>query len=177
MNLKLLKKPKFKNRLMVNSKNLERVLISLIVVAMVLGTFFYLFQSRDLEKTVLGNIFGGFIADLVSEKEDDEKEFISEVEKTDIYTETAERGDGLTHLARRALSHYMEENEITDLTDEHKIYVEDYVQKKLGSYSLSLGQEVEISHDLILEAVNESRELSGEQLNNLKQYSALVSSL
>ncbi len=176
MNLKLLKKPRLKSRLAANGKTLEKVLISLIVVVMVLGTFFYLFQSRDLEKTVLGNIFGGFIADLVSEKEDDEKEFISEQE-TEVYTETAERGDGLTHLARRALSNYVEENEITNLTDEHKIYIEDYIQKELGSYSLFLGQEVEISQDLISEAVNESRELSGEQLNNLKQYSVLVSSL
>ncbi len=177
MNLKLLKKPRLKSRLAANGKTLERVLISLIVVTMVFGTFFYLFQSRDLEKTVLGNVFGGFIADLVSEKEDDEKKFISEVEETEAYTEKAERGDGLTHLARRALSNYIEENEITDLTDEHKIYIEDYIQKELGSYSLSLGQEVEISQDLISEAVNESRELSGEQLNNLKQYSVLVSSL
>ncbi len=177
MNLKLLRKPRLKSRLIANGKNFEKILISLIVIAMVFGTFFYLFQTRDLEKTVLGNVFGGFIADLISEREDDEEEFISEVEKTETYTETAERGDGLTHLARRALSNYIEENEITDLTDEHKIYIEDYIQKELGSYSLSFGQEVEISHDLISEAVNESRELSGEQLNNLEQYSVLVSFL
>ncbi len=177
MNLKLLKKPRLKSRLAANGKTFEKILISLIVVSMVGGTFFYLFQSRDLEKTVLGNVFGGFIADLVSEKNDNEQETVTETEKTEVYVETAERGDGLTHLARKALSRHMEEKEITDLTNEHKIYIEDYIQKELGSYALSLGQEVEISHELISEAVDESRELSDEQLNNLKQYSVLVSSL
>ncbi len=175
MKIKLLKKPKLKSKLMANKKTFEKILISLIVIAMVGGTFFYVFQTRNLEETVLGGLLTGLISDYAQQEEQKDKEIITEI--SDYYKETAQPGEGLTHLARRALSHYIEENEINDLTVEHKIYIEDYIQKELGSEPLSLNQEVSVSHDLISEAVDSSRNLTDQQLNNLKQYSVLVSSL
>ncbi len=178
MNLKLLKKPSFiKSRLSVNKDLIQRILISLFVVLMVGGTFFYLFQNKDLEKTALGGILSGIFANLSETEEEVEQDLISEEKTKSDYEEEASFGDGLTHLARKSLSRYLQENEINDLTVEHKIYIEDYIQKKLGSQNLSLGEKVTIPYSLVSEAVNNSRNLTESQLNNLEQYSLLVSSI
>lgn len=92
------------------------------------------------------------------------------------YSEVAKEGEGITHLARKALSKYLSETTGEEsLTPEHKIFVEDYIQKKTGDRWLSLGESVEISEDLIVEAINEAMELTPEQLENLEQFSAAVS--
>ena len=44
------------------------------------------------------------------------------------FVETAVKGDGVTHLARRALANYLEKNPDSALTKEHKIYIEDYLR-------------------------------------------------
>lgn len=91
-------------------------------------------------------------------------------------TETAIRGDGVTHLARRALKTYITDNpqQGKDISNEHKVYIEDYIKDKTGSHSLNIGDEISFSKDLIQEAVDASRNLSDNQLNNLKQYSSKV---
>ena len=91
------------------------------------------------------------------------------------YKEVAEYGEGITHLARKALQEYLNEHQEIVLSPEHKIYIEDYIQNHIGDRWLSLGEEIEISENLIAEAINKSQQLSAEQLENLKQYSALVS--
>ena len=48
------------------------------------------------------------------------------------FIEQAERGNGSTHLARRALAHYLEKNPDSSLSAEHKIYIEDYLRKNVG---------------------------------------------
>ncbi|TSC75446.1 MAG: Uncharacterized protein G01um101430_288 [Parcubacteria group bacterium Gr01-1014_30] len=93
------------------------------------------------------------------------------------YEQTAQSGEGVTHLARRALGEYLAKSgQGADLTVEHKIYIEDYIQKKTGDEWLDLGQTVSFSEDLIREAVEASWQLTDEQLENLRQYSAQVSS-
>ena len=92
-----------------------------------------------------------------------------------VYKEVAEYGEGITHLARKALQEYLNEHSNINLTPEHKIYIEDYIQNHIGERWLSLGEEIEISENLIVEAINKSQQLSPKQLENLKQYSALVS--
>jgi len=87
--------------------------------------------------------------------------------------ETAVNGDGITHLARRALGHYLEENS-QELTNEHKIYIEDYLKDTTDSRPLEVGEEVSFSEDLIQEAIDASSQLSPDQLEILKQYSTLV---
>jgi len=94
------------------------------------------------------------------------------------YTEVAEIGEGITHLARKALKKYLKEHSQSfEVTPEHKIYIEDYIAKKIGEKWLDLGEKLEISEDLIKEAIEESENLSPEQLKNLEQYSQLVPSL
>lgn len=94
------------------------------------------------------------------------------------YLEVAEKGEGITHLARKALREYLSENSQNfEVTPEHKIYIEDYMAKKMGEKWLGLGEELEISGDLLSEAIEKSENLSPEDLENLTQYSQLVPSL
>jgi len=87
--------------------------------------------------------------------------------------EKAAIGDGVTNLARRALVDYLKDHP-QELTNEHKIYIEDYLKDSIGSKPLEVGEEVTFSEDLIKEAIDASLELTPEQLKNLEQYSALV---
>ena len=97
-------------------------------------------------------------------------------EKT--YLETAQWGEGITHLARRALKNYLsEKSQNFEVTPEHKIYIEDYIAKKLGGGWLKLGEKLEISGGLLQEAIDKASQLTPEQLQNLTQFSQLVPSL
>lgn len=91
------------------------------------------------------------------------------------YMEVAQPGDGLTHLARRATTRWLASNE-TDfqITNEHRIYIEDYIQKKMGSKRLSLEQEETVSFELIQEAVAKAKDLNEQQLRNLSKYSSVL---
>ena len=163
-------------------KHLKDFLVLAVIIA-VLGITGYLtaanwqFLFESFSKLPAGLfVFVGEEED----KERAEKNFLDNLEKLeekpDKYAEKAEKGEGLTHLARRALNKYLQENfQDFEVTAEHKVYAEDYIVKKLGSGWLELGQEVEISVELIEEAINSSAELSPEQLDNLTQYSELVS--
>jgi len=94
------------------------------------------------------------------------------------YLETAEWGEGITHLARRAVKKYLQENpQNFEVRPEHKIYLEDYLAKKMGGGWLNLGQTLEFSENLIKEAIQKAETLTPEQLENLTQYSQLVPDL
>lgn len=96
-----------------------------------------------------------------------------ETEKS--FIESAQRGDGTTHLARRALAHHLEKNPDSSLTAEHKIYIEDYLRKNISQKGhLSIGESVEFSKDLIKQAISASKNLNEGQLKNLQKYSANV---
>lgn len=91
------------------------------------------------------------------------------------FVETAAKGDGSTHLARRALANYLEKTPDSSLTGEHKVYIEDYLRKAVGSKShMAVGASTEFSKDLIRQAIDHSKTLSAKQLNNLKKYSNRV---
>jgi hypothetical protein len=94
------------------------------------------------------------------------------------FIEAAQRGEGTTHLARRALANYLEKNPDSALTAEHKIYIEDYLRKNSGRQGgLAVGSSVEFSKDAIRGAIEKSKQLNDAQLQNLKKYSARVASL
>ncbi len=82
-------------------------------------------------------------------------------------------GEGVTHLARRALKNYLRDNS-QELTNEHKVYVEDYLKDKAGSKPLEVGQEIAFSQNLIEEAIDASLGLTPEQLKIIEGYSSLV---
>jgi len=87
------------------------------------------------------------------------------------YVETAQAGEGITHLARRAATRWLAENNPGyEMTNEQRIYIEDYIQNRLGTEGLSVGETRTISVDLITEAVNAAGQLNSSQLHNLSQY-------
>jgi hypothetical protein len=97
----------------------------------------------------------------------------------DSLTLSAQPGDGITHLARQALAQYLLEleDQAPQLSPEHLIYAEDFVQNQIGDFGLEIGQELTFSKALLQQAIDASLGLSQSQLNNLKQFSQLVPSL
>jgi predicted negative regulator of RcsB-dependent stress response len=94
------------------------------------------------------------------------------------FIETAGKGDGQTHLARRALANYLEKNPDSGLTAEHKIYIEDYLRKNSGFKGrVYSGTSVEFSKDLVNKAIESSKKLNDKQLKNLHKYAVRVPSL
>lgn len=92
------------------------------------------------------------------------------------FVEQAERGNGTTHLARRALAHYLEKNPDSSLSAEHKVYIEDYLRKNVAfNGAVTTKTSVEFEKVLINQAIEKSKTLNGHQLQNLKKYSARVS--
>lgn len=99
-----------------------------------------------------------------------------ETRAENAYVETAQPGDGVTHLARRATTRWLSKNSTGyEMTNEHRIYIEDYIQNKLGTNGLALGAEVRISMELMEEAVAAAGNLTNSQLNNLTKYTHNVS--
>lgn len=109
-------------------------------------------------------------------KEPEIKEIIPEpIKKEGQIIEKAVKGDGVTHLARRALKDYLADHpQEKELTKEHKIYIEDYLKDREGPRSLEINDEISFSEDLIQEAIDASLQLNADQLKTLEQYSALV---
>jgi hypothetical protein len=92
------------------------------------------------------------------------------------FVETAIAGDGLTHLARKAATHYLEKNVDSSITAEHRIYIEDYLRKNVGHKGgVKIGSSVEFSKELVRDAIAQSKTLNERQLKNLEKYSSRVS--
>jgi len=88
-----------------------------------------------------------------------------------VYVEVAEKGEGITHLARKALGEYLKEKgENIALTKAHKIFIEDYMQKKTGWRWLKLGEKISFSEKLIEEAIEKSLKLTEDQLQNILNF-------
>ena len=95
-----------------------------------------------------------------------------EARKTETaYVEVAQKGDGITHLARRATARYLSENTVDfTVTNEHRIYIEDYIKDHMQRTPTGIGAEKEISFDLIKDAVESAKTLNERQLKNLSKY-------
>ena len=111
--------------------------------------------------------------------EDVDNSQISMSEDTgEAFVQTAVAGDSLTTLSRKSLQNYLEKNNDSSLTAEHKIYIEDYMRKYVQhSGTLHIGDQVTFSKTLINDAIQKSKTLNSGQLENLKKYSARVSTL
>jgi len=113
-----------------------------------------------------------------SDSTNDNTQVASSQETENSFIQTAGKGDGLTHLARRAVANYLEKNQDSTLTAEHKIYIEDYLRKNVGNTgSVHIGTSVEFSNSLIQDAITKSKTLNEKQLTNLHKYVVRVSSL
>ena len=104
-------------------------------------------------------------------KETPEESVPKEIPEEKVYTEVAEKGEGITHLARKALAEYLKEKgENIALTKAHKIFIEDYMQKRTGWRWLKLGEKVSFSEKLIEEAIEKSLKLTDDQLQNILNF-------
>ena len=171
--------------------NLRIIVSVIIVVAIAGGIYSYSKRSEDLAMTESASLEqqtdeDGIAVEVTeegSEQKSPEQDraitVIPESKETDSsFIETAIKGDGTTHLARRALANYLEKNPDSELTKEHKIYIEDYLRKNVGFQErVYPGTSVEFSKDLIQTAIGQSKKLNERQLQNLQKYSALVTSL
>lgn len=91
------------------------------------------------------------------------------------YVEVAARGDGVTHLARRAMLKHLEANKPDfEVTAEHKIWIEDYLKDNIGRAPLRLGQTLEVEKEMIRTAVEKSKALTDAQRQQLQRFSRQV---
>ncbi len=96
-------------------------------------------------------------------------------ETADVYEEVAQRGDGVTHLTRRALHRALEAQKPDfEVTAEHKVWIEDYVKDHLGRQALAVGQSLPITKELVREGIEKSKSLTDAQRQNLRRYARLV---
>jgi|SRR6185369_4353 len=172
-------------------ENLRIIVSVFIVAAIALGIYSYSQRSQNIADDVSSfldtNGESSTVADQNADTTKDEvrtstttgsgvtatPELSRETETS--FVEQAGRGDGSTKLARRALSHYLEKNPDSSLSAEHKIYIEDYLRKKVGhSGAITTNTSLEFSKDLIRQAIDSSKTLNDHQLQNLKKYSARV---
>lgn len=99
-------------------------------------------------------------------------------ESDEAFIEAAVRGDSKTTLARKALRNYLEKDNDSSLTAEHKIYIEDYLQKYVGhTDGVHVGTKISFSKTLVKNAIEKSKTLNDDQLNNLQKYSSQVPGL
>jgi len=96
-------------------------------------------------------------------------------ETTEAYTEVATRGQSVTVLARIATKRYVEANEAyKGLSNEQKIYVEDYLKDNVKRQPLPVGGQVTFSKELIKKGIEASQKLSDAQQKNLQKYAQRV---
>jgi predicted DNA-binding protein YlxM (UPF0122 family) len=175
------------------------ILLLIVFILAGLGTFVYLESTNSLsgykfnmfssigsdEFPVLeetsdeikenGELSIGLI-DEETEEEDltaDIEEPIEEPIKKDFFEKIAQKGDSVTTLAREVVTEYLEENSL-DLSKEHRVYIEDYIQKRIGDFSLDIGESLKISKELITQGIEKAEELTQNQLEELENYSELV---
>ena len=96
-------------------------------------------------------------------------EYTQPTQVGDMVMVSAQQGDGITHLARKSLMYWLEQNG-ESLTDEQRVYAEDYIQNQTGTHWLEIGQTLSFDNDLIQEAFNAAQGLQDWQLDNLSQY-------
>lgn len=101
---------------------------------------------------------------------------LPEARTTDsAYIEVAQKGDGLTHLARRAATRYLADHETGySVTNEHRIYIEDYIRKHMEKGHVALGAEKTISFDLVKQAIESAGKLTPKQLKHLTKYTGAL---
>ncbi len=98
------------------------------------------------------------------------------------YTKVVQKGEGLTHIARRVISDYLVENEV-EISAEQRIYMEDYIQRRISLNEedgeridrwLEVGEEVEVSSELVEEALQKALQLTPQEIENLHPYTLFV---
>ena len=93
---------------------------------------------------------------------------------SDTYKFTAEKGNSLTKIVRRAIQLYQEDKKIT-LSPAAAVYGETTIVQAMGAGDLEVGQHVDVPSALLQSAVDSSKTLTAAQLSKWEQYSKNVS--
>ncbi|MEX2008278.1 MAG: hypothetical protein WD850_02240 [Candidatus Spechtbacterales bacterium] len=81
----------------------------------------------------------------------------------------AASGEGITHLARRAISQTLQQSD-SELNAEQMVYAEDYLQNRVGDYGLALGQTLTFDEGDINDAIERAQNLTPDQLESLERF-------
>ncbi|MGA1046619.1 MAG: hypothetical protein ACO3UU_01295 [Minisyncoccia bacterium] len=159
-------------------------IISIILIVFLIVSGVYAFNRDTEDKTVEDKV-----EEIKKEGEEatetEETETKSEevaTENTDIQksetqiTIKANIGDGVTHLARRAVAEYSKDKEIT-LSKEQKIYAETILKNKYYQQYLNLSQEVQFELSDLEDTLQKAQNLSENEIKAWSKYSHLVPSL
>ena len=106
----------------------------------------------------------------------DEEADATTVGSAESITVIAEHGDGVTHLARRAIQQYENETGIS-LSAEQKLYAETTLKNQNYQSSLSVGESITFDGDSLSQVVTDAENLSPTQIEAWGSYTHLVPSL
>src|SRR3989344_4231515 len=90
-----------------------------------------------------------------------------------LIIETVRPRDGQTHLARRVLATYLEQEKI-ELTGGQKIFIENTLSAKIPEKLIEIGKKITIDAGEIKSAINQSKLLTASQLNKWEKYAKRV---
>ncbi|MFH1392750.1 MAG: hypothetical protein ABIG90_03750 [bacterium] len=161
-------------------KNNSSIILAAVIIVVLAGGI-YAYMQRDISEP-------SFLENFAAEQENEIVPLEIQEEpagtggpiivspEEEVFSETAQKGDGITHLARKALAKYLEKTGgDPELTKEHKIYIEDYLQNRTGEDSLEIGDQKTFSKSLIEEAIQKAKTLNSEQLQQIAPFAQNVS--
>lgn len=161
-------------------------IISIILIVFLIVSGVYAFNRDTEDKSVEEKVEEikkeGEETDTESEAISDEDGQEVATDNTDIQksetkiTIKANAGDGVTHLARKAVAEYSKDKEIT-LSKEQKIYAETVLKNKYYKHHLNLSQELEFEISDLAETVEKAQNLSEKEIQAWSKYTHLVPSL
>jgi mannitol-specific phosphotransferase system IIBC component len=160
-------------------------IISIVLIVFLIVSGVYAFNRDTEDKSVEEKVEEikkeGEEKELNDEKSEEATEEVA-TENTDIQksdtkiTIKANAGDGVTHLARKAVAEYSKDKEIT-LSKEQKIYAETVLKNKYYKHHLNLYQELEFEISDLAETVEKAQNLSEKEIQAWSKYTHLVPSL
>ncbi len=154
----------------IGKEKIVNLFLTSLVLLSIFGSFIYFYKMNRID-----NKHFKVLMEIVVSEPFEEKEIEEPDPESVVYYEEVQFGDGLTHVARRLVSKYLEENKI-EIENERKIFLEDYIQKRIEQKVLEVSDTIVIHEELIVEAFSVSWELNEDQLDNLRSYSLLVKS-
>lgn len=159
-------------------------IISIILIVFLIVSGVYAFNRDTEDKSVEEKVeeIKKEGEEIESEASDDHKSEEAVTENTNIQksetkiTIKANAGDGVTHLARKAVAEYSKDKDI-NLSKEQKIYAETVLKNKYYKHHLNLSQELEFEISDLEEMVNKAKDLSEREIQSWSKYTHLVTDL
>lgn len=104
-----------------------------------------------------------------------ETEIVRVDEVSNDVTARAAYGDGVTNLAREAVSRYISENNIEGIEPGHRVYMETTLKNQYYQESLEVGQEITFTGSDLAQVVEDAQNLNEHLLANWAYYAQFIS--